>query len=140
MKSSGFGCSDSLSSNGRATYHTHDATITGNFMNPHQKYWLEAIQSSAEERGVTLTQEQAEGMAEDMDGSHDNIGQAFYTPPSNEGVRREIDELKRAHASEMARMGRDDEALRKTIAARYGGLDSVTVEIRDGQVSVRERR
>lgn len=47
-------------------------------------YWLECLQQSADDHGVTLTDEQALGMAEDIQASHENYGMAFYSPPASD--------------------------------------------------------
>lgn len=46
-------------------------------LNSHENYWLETLQSSADEHGVILTQEQAELMARDLEGSRECMGMMF---------------------------------------------------------------
>ena len=47
-------------------------------------YWLECVQQSLEEHGVTATKEQAQAIATDVQITHDNYGMAFYSPPSSD--------------------------------------------------------
>jgi len=53
-------------------------------MSAQLNYWLECIQQSAEENGVTLTDEQALAMAGDVQSNHENYGMAFYSPPASD--------------------------------------------------------
>jgi molecular chaperone GrpE (heat shock protein) len=47
-------------------------------------YWLECVQQSLEEHGVTATEEQAQAVATDVQSARDNYGMAFYSPPSSD--------------------------------------------------------
>ncbi len=58
-------------------------------------YWREAVECALDEAGVSATPEQIRDIAEAIEGSADNIGQAFYVPSSpllgeNERLRREL--------------------------------------------------
>jgi hypothetical protein len=59
------------------------------------EYWKESVESSLEEHGVVATDEQITAIAEDMQGSHENIGQAFYEPHGSDRRDDEIKGLKR---------------------------------------------
>lgn len=58
-------------------------------------YWKESVEIAFNDYGIVATKEQIEGVARDMEGSHENIGQAFYQPPAGEHLREEINNLKR---------------------------------------------
>jgi len=49
-------------------------------------YWAECISKAAEDCGATLTPEQLESIAKAVEGSHENYGQAFYSPSWAERV------------------------------------------------------
>jgi uncharacterized protein with PIN domain len=60
-------------------------------------YWIETIATCAEENNIPLTKEQITVLAESAQGSHDNYGMAFYSPPASENpVYRELEETKAA--------------------------------------------
>lgn len=52
-------------------------------------YWQETIEIAADEIGLELTPEQAKHIAGAVESSHDNIGLAFYSPPSSDIRLRE---------------------------------------------------
>lgn len=47
-------------------------------------YWKECISIAADECGANLTAEQIEGIAESVQGGHENYGMAFYSPPATD--------------------------------------------------------
>jgi hypothetical protein len=47
-------------------------------------YWSETLANAAEEIGLVLTPEQLNALAKAVEISHDNIGQAFYSPPASD--------------------------------------------------------
>lgn len=49
-------------------------------------YYIEAVDAAAEDAGVTLTSEQTKTMAHTIEGAVDNIGMAFYQPPSSDRI------------------------------------------------------
>lgn len=69
-------------------------------------YWEEAVAISLEESaGITLTPEQLTAVAKDMENSHDNIGMAFYSPPSDSlPYKRELEEAKEALRKEKSKV------------------------------------
>ena len=56
-------------------------------------YWREAVETSLDEMGVSLTAEQVNELAECMQGCHENYGLAFYQPSSP--YPTEMDRLKK---------------------------------------------
>ncbi len=56
-------------------------------------YWVDCISQAAGECGLSLTLVQLECLAEAVEGAHDNIGQAFYTPSRNDDS--EVKQLQR---------------------------------------------
>ena|ERR1700722_19783214 len=59
------------------------------------EYWQECISDALEEAGLTASQKQISTIAEHVQGSHENYGMAFYSPPAGEHLRSEIAGLKR---------------------------------------------
>ena len=60
-------------------------------------YWEECLASSFEEHGITVTKEQLKAIAEDVELGHDNIGMAFYSPPSSDRIADIEREWKKKH-------------------------------------------
>lgn len=50
------------------------------------KYWIETIDSSLKECGISATREQIEQIATDVQCSHENYGLSFYSPPSGDRI------------------------------------------------------
>jgi len=67
-------------------------------------YWKECIDEALNEAEVSASPEQIHFIAKFVEGAHDNIGQAFYTPPSD-GGKCEIAELKKRLAEEEDKVG-----------------------------------
>ena len=80
-------------------------------------YWTECVEAAFEEAAISATPEQVEAVAGAVEVSHDNYGMAFYTPPSGEHLRSEIDTLKRELADER----------RKVICKECRGRGSITI-------------
>jgi hypothetical protein len=49
-------------------------------------YWKETLSQAAEECGLTLTEEQLTCLADAAEGSHENYGMAFYSPPDSDRI------------------------------------------------------
>ena len=47
-------------------------------------YWKECISIAADECGATLTPEQLNYIVDAVQGSHENYGMAFYSPPASD--------------------------------------------------------
>jgi aspartate aminotransferase-like enzyme len=58
------------------------------------KYWVECVESAAEEAGVILTQEQLKTMATVVEGGVDTYGMSFYAPSSNDLFQSTEDKYK----------------------------------------------
>lgn len=63
-------------------------------MSAQTNYWEECISIAAEECGLTLTPEQLKYLTEAVEGSHENYGLAFYSPPSSDRISAIEDEWK----------------------------------------------
>ena len=50
------------------------------------EYWKESLGQAADECGLKLTDEQLTCLAEAAEGSHDNYGTAFYSPPASDRI------------------------------------------------------
>lgn len=57
-------------------------------------YWDECIAISFGENGITATEDQIKAVAADVQGAHENYGQAFYRP-SESPLKSEVEKLKR---------------------------------------------
>ena len=55
-------------------------------------YWKECLSSAFDEHGIVATAEQIESVANDVQNSSENIGQAFYEP--EHPAKFEIEKLK----------------------------------------------
>ncbi len=55
-------------------------------MSAETDYWQEAVACALDEVGVSLTKENLEKVARSMETSHENYGQAFYSPPASERI------------------------------------------------------
>jgi hypothetical protein len=51
-----------------------------------QDYWTECLESSADEHGISLTNEQARQMAKDAMLAQEHYGMAFYSPPDSDRI------------------------------------------------------
>jgi hypothetical protein len=49
-------------------------------------YWKETLSDAAQECGLALTGEQLTCLADAAEGSHENYGMAFYSPPSTDRI------------------------------------------------------
>jgi len=107
-------------------------------MNPQRNYWLESIQSSADEHGVAMTQEQAEAMAADMETSHECYGMAFGHECIPNPLAAEVTAERRRREKDVAELERREQALKDNIAKRYN--IPVWVSVRDGRVEVEAQR
>ena len=68
------------------------------------EYWQECIEDAALDAGFTLTRSQIMTLGEAAQYAHDNIGMAFYSPPSTDMLaacdrewKEKIDRLQREH-------------------------------------------
>jgi len=49
-------------------------------------YWKDTLSDAAQQCGLTLTDEQLTCLADAAEGSHENYGMAFYSPPSTDRI------------------------------------------------------
>lgn len=49
-------------------------------------YWRESLAIAAEECELAITSEQLDCLADAISGSHENYGQAFYSPPASDRI------------------------------------------------------
>lgn len=68
-------------------------------------YWRECIECALDEAGLAATAEQIATIADVVSGGHDNIGQAFYSPPAGEYLSSENERLLRELKSERDKVG-----------------------------------
>ena len=74
------------------------------------EYWIECVETAADECGANLTPEQAKFIAEAVESGHNNYGMAFYAPPSSDRIaviQRECDDKVRAARTETERIRSD---------------------------------
>jgi len=64
-----------------------------------REYWKECISISADECGLSLTDEQLECLASSAEGGHENYGMAFYSPPASDRMNEIEREWKMKHAA-----------------------------------------
>ena len=92
-------------------------------------YWQEAVELACGHAGIALTSEQAESIGEAISISHDNYGQAFYSPPSSDFADREEREWKRKYDTLKAEFDRyisnAEEAVRKKFRLRESDAVSI---------------
>jgi thiamine pyrophosphate-dependent acetolactate synthase large subunit-like protein len=99
-----------------------------------KEFWIECISNAAEECSLTLSPEQLDSMANYVQVSHENYGQAFYSPPASD----RLSEIQREHSAAIHAMKNDadraernaKDAIRKL--ARVHRDDHITIE--DGGV------
>lgn len=84
----------------------------------HTEYWIECVESAAEECGAALTKEQATFIAEAVEGSHENFGMAFYSPPASD----RISSIEREHQAKLADLKREFEAYQARAEKTVGRL------------------
>ena len=58
-------------------------------------YWRECVEIALNDVGITATPEQIQEIAWSVQGGHENIGMAFYSPPAGEHLTTEIERLRR---------------------------------------------
>ncbi len=108
-------------------------------MTPRQNYWLESLQSSADEHGVKMTKEQEIAIAKDLETSHDCYGMAFGHDCIPNPMSAELKEEKAKRDIAISELERQKDALKKSIAARYDVPVWVSVG-RNGEVTVERQR
>lgn len=73
---------------------------------PYLDYWRESVSIALDEAGIAATREQIDEVAHGIQGSHENYGQAFYSPPASdriEDIEREYRRKLEAWDAEMLR-------------------------------------
>ena len=60
-----------------------------------QRDWRECVDEAFSDAAIEATYEQKENVAGRLQSAHENYGMAFYSPPSGEHYRSEIDSLSR---------------------------------------------
>ena len=85
-------------------------------------YWEEAVFCSMDTHGVTATKEQIDLIAADMENSHENYGQAFYSPSNSDHYSPIIRELER----------KLDREQRKTVCPDCKAYGSITTNAGPG--------
>lgn len=53
---------------------------------PYLGYWRESVSIALDEAGIAATREQIDEVAHSVQGSHENYGQAFYSPPASDRI------------------------------------------------------
>jgi hypothetical protein len=53
---------------------------------PQLDYWTESVSIAMQEAGISFTPEQARQVGAGIQGSHDNYGMAFYSPPASDRI------------------------------------------------------
>ena len=86
---------------------------------PYYNYWLEAICTSAEDRGVTLSEEQADGMARDMQANHECYGMAFGHDCIPDPMKTELHNAQIRHEKIIKEFEENEAALKCKIVDVY---------------------
>lgn len=55
-----------------------------NRTDPRSEYWRECISQALDECGLSARPDQIDALTDAVAGAHENIGQAFYSPPSSD--------------------------------------------------------
>jgi hypothetical protein len=100
-------------------------------MSTESDYWRECIAQSAEECGASLTPEQVERMADDVQTSHENYGMTFYSPSASDRVADvEREHVGRARKIE-AEHDRQIEDLRRALKDAWDERNAVVYSLRE---------
>lgn len=98
-------------------------------MSAKRNYWAESLSIAAEECDLVLTAEQLIYMADAMEGSHENYGMAFYSPPSSDRynqIEREWKTKYEAKCAEFERYQGDAETAVKKVL-RSPRISSISI-------------
>lgn len=68
------------------------------------EYWTACVEEALSGVHCVLLPQEIKAIAEDVMGAHENYGLAFYSPPSGEGYRNEIADLKRQIEKECSKV------------------------------------
>jgi len=80
-------------------------------------YWEEAVSCALDEVGITTTKEQLLSIAENIECSHENIGQAFYQPENP--LISQMKDLERKKDQAIKDKENEIEKIRGEIAHRF---------------------
>lgn len=103
-------------------------------------YWQETFEISMEEAGcgellAQITSEQRREIAAGIEGSHDNYGMAFYSPPSSDRYNEIEREWKAKYQRLEREMEQEREGAEKAIRRAYRLYPDRSVTItKDGEV------
>jgi hypothetical protein len=100
------------------------------------EYWKETLAIAAEECALVLTDEQLTALAEAAQGSHENYGMAFYSPPSTDRLSEIEDGWRKKVKQAEAEAERYRSDFVKNVCMRHRVDPSHVILEGDGNVSI----
>lgn len=102
-----------------------------NRTDPRSEYWRECISQALDECGLSARPDQIDALTDAVAGAHENIGQAFYSPPSSDP----LDAMKREWQAKIDRLQGEFDAYRRNaeVAAKRA-----LKQFPDARVSIHE--